>query len=35
MTVRENVTLAHLDAFTRRWLIDRAAETKITAREIA
>ena len=35
MTVRENVTLAHLDAFTRRWFIDRTAETKITAREIA
>jgi len=35
MTVRENVTLAHLDAFTRRWFIDRAAETKVTAREIA
>jgi ribose transport system ATP-binding protein len=34
MTVRENVTLAHLDAYTHRFFVDRAAETKITVREI-
>src|ERR1700693_581082 len=35
MTVRENVTLAHLDAYTRGFLVDRRAETEVTAREIA
>jgi ribose transport system ATP-binding protein len=35
MTVRENTTLAHLDAFERGPFIDRAAETTTTNAEIA
>jgi ribose transport system ATP-binding protein len=35
MTVRENTTLAHLDAFVRRGFINRHAETKIANKEIA
>ena len=35
MSVRENTTLAHLDAFSRGPFIDRAAEVAVTAREIA
>jgi ribose transport system ATP-binding protein len=35
MSVRENTTLAHLDEYTRGIFVDRAAETKITAHEIA
>jgi ribose transport system ATP-binding protein len=35
MTVRENVTLAHLGAYTRWFFVDHRAETEITAREIA
>jgi ribose transport system ATP-binding protein len=34
MSVRENTTLAHLDAFERRGFIDRAKERETTAREI-
>jgi len=34
MTVRENTTLAHLDAFTRGGFIDRGAEASATTREI-
>jgi ribose transport system ATP-binding protein len=35
MTVRENTTLAHLDAFSRGAFIDRHAETRVTSEEIA
>ena len=35
MTVRENVTLAHLEQYTHRFFIDRDAETKIAAQEVA
>jgi ribose transport system ATP-binding protein len=35
MNVRENVTLAHLDAYVRGPFIDRNAETAVTVREIA
>ena len=35
MSVRENTTLAHLDAYQRGVLIDLAAETAITTEEIA
>ncbi len=35
MTVRENTTLAHLDAFEKGPFIDRPAETEIANREIA
>ena len=35
MSVRENTTLAHLDAFSPRGFIDRAEENDTTAREIA
>jgi len=35
MNVRENTTLAHLDAFETRGFVDRARETETTAREIA
>jgi ribose transport system ATP-binding protein len=35
MSVRENTTLAHLDAYERRGLIDRAAENAIASQEIA
>jgi ribose transport system ATP-binding protein len=35
MSVRENTTLAHLDAFAPRGFIDRASENETTAREIA
>ncbi|GAC1585168.1 MAG: sugar ABC transporter ATP-binding protein [Candidatus Velthaea sp.] len=35
MTVRENTTLAHLDAYVRGAFIDRRAEDEITNREIA
>ena len=35
MTVRENTTLAHLQQFVRRELIDKPAETKATNEEIA
>jgi ribose transport system ATP-binding protein len=35
MSVRENTTLAHLDAYERRGLIDREAENAIASREIA
>jgi ribose transport system ATP-binding protein len=35
MSVRENTTLAHLDAYTKRGFIDRAAENTISSREIA
>ncbi|GAC1544211.1 MAG: sugar ABC transporter ATP-binding protein [Vulcanimicrobiaceae bacterium] len=35
MSVRENTTLAHLDAFVRRGFVDRAAENATTNDEIA
>ena len=35
MSVRENTTLAHLDAYVRGPFIDRHAETAVTTREIA
>jgi len=35
MSVRENTTLAHLDAFVRRGLVDRTAEEATTNEEIA
>ena len=35
MSVRENVTLAHLDAYVRGPFIDRDAETAVVVREIA
>ena len=35
MSVRENTTLAHLDAYAPRGFIQRAAEVKITSAEIA
>jgi ribose transport system ATP-binding protein len=34
MNVRENTTLAHLDQYSPRWLIERAAERAIAEREI-
>jgi ribose transport system ATP-binding protein len=35
MNVRENTTLAHLDAFAKNGFVDRAKENETTAREIA
>jgi ribose transport system ATP-binding protein len=35
MSVRENITLAHLDAYTRGVFVDRAAETEVASHEIA
>jgi ribose transport system ATP-binding protein len=35
MNVRENTTLAHLDAFEKNGFVDRAKENETTAREIA
>jgi ribose transport system ATP-binding protein len=35
MSVRENITLAHLDAYTRGVFVDRGAETEVASHEIA
>jgi ABC-type sugar transport system ATPase subunit len=35
MSVRENTTLAHLEAFEKNGFVDRAKENEVTAREIA
>jgi ribose transport system ATP-binding protein len=35
MSVRENTTLAHLDAYERGGFVDRSAEIRVTAQEIA